>query len=49
MSHSEEVRDLETIPVGALRLMPTRGCAQIGAKVDEYLVKWRTERQMYHQ
>ena len=39
MSHSEEVRDLETIPVGALRLMPTRGCAQIGAKVDEYLVK----------
>ena len=48
MSHSEEVRNLETIPVGALRLMPTRGCSTIGAKVDEYLVKWRTERESEH-
>ena len=48
MSQFEEVRNLETIPVGMLRLMPTKGCTEIGKKVDSYLVKWRTERESEH-
>lgn len=44
----EEKRNLETIPVGSLRIIPLEGCHSLGEKVDYYLVKWRTERESEH-
>ena len=44
----EEKRNLETIPVGSLGMIPLEGCKALGEKVDYYLVKWRTERESEH-
>ena len=44
----QEVRNLETIPVGSLGLIPLESCRSLGEKVDSYLVKWRTERESEH-
>ena len=44
----EEKRNLETIPVGSLRIIPLSSCESLGKKVDSYLVKWRTERENEH-
>lgn len=41
MRRSERI--LENIPVGALGLIPVTGCEELGAKVNDYLVKWRKE------
>ena len=48
MSTREEKRNLETIPVGPLGLIPLPSCRELGSKVDDYLVKWRTERENAH-
>ena len=48
MSEREETRNLETIPVGSLGIIPLEGCKTLGQKVDEYLVKWRTQRESEH-
>jgi len=39
---------LDSIPVGALGLIPMSNCSQLGEKVDKYLVQWRHERQSDH-
>ncbi len=48
MVKREEKRNLETIPVGALGIIPLTGCQTLGQKVDAFLVKWRTERENEH-
>lgn len=48
MNRREEKRNLETIPVGSLGMIPLEGCRPLGEKVDYYLVKWRTERESEH-
>ena len=48
MTKREEKRNLETIPVGSLGIIPLKGCQSLGEKVDYYLVKWRTERESEH-
>lgn len=48
MARREEKRNLETIPVGSLGIIPLEGCKTLGAKVDHFLVKWRTERESEH-
>ena len=48
MSKREEKRDLQSIPVGSLGMIPLQSCAELGKKVDYYLVKWRTEREHEH-
>ncbi len=48
MAQREEKRNLETIPVGSLGIIPLEGCKPLGAKVDNYLVKWRTARESEH-
>lgn len=48
MSKREETRNLETIPVGSLGIIPLEGCKALGEKVDDYLVKWRTVRESEH-
>lgn len=48
MAKREEKRNLETIPVGSLGIIPLEGCKTLGEKVNYYLVKWRTERESEH-
>ncbi|MBR4529716.1 MAG: ribose-phosphate pyrophosphokinase [Lachnospiraceae bacterium] len=44
----EEKRNLETIPVGSLGLIAMNGCQRLGEQVDQYLVRWRAERENEH-
>ena len=37
-------RILETMPDGALGLIPLKSCEELGARVDQYLVGWREKR-----
>ena len=48
MPRREEKRDLNTIPVGSLGIIPLRGCTELASRVDYYLVKWRAERENEH-
>ena len=41
-------RTLESIPMGSLGLVPLLGCEEIGREIDEYLIRWRTEREGEH-
>lgn len=43
-----EEKTIETIPVGPLGLIPLKSCAEIGKKVDKWLVDWRQERESEH-
>jgi ribose-phosphate pyrophosphokinase len=47
-AREEDKRNLETIPVGSLGLIPLEGCRELGEKVDKYLVNWREERENEH-
>ncbi|MBR5970704.1 MAG: ribose-phosphate pyrophosphokinase [Lachnospiraceae bacterium] len=48
MPRREEKRDLSTIPVGTLGIIPMRGCRSLAERVDYFLVKWRAERENEH-
>ena len=48
MPRRQEKRDLNTIPVGTLGIIPLRGCNDLAKQVDYYLVRWRTERENEH-
>ena len=48
MAVFEDKRNLETIPVGSLGIIPLAGCRTLGEKVNNYLVKWREERESEH-
>ena len=48
MAKRGEMRNLETIPVGSLGIIALKGCQELGEKVDQYLVDWRTERENEH-
>lgn len=48
MPKHEEKRNLESIPVGSLGIIPLSGCTEMGASIDRYLVNWRTEREHEH-
>jgi len=48
MLEREKKRNLETIPVGSLGIIPLEGCKTLGEKVDNYLVEWRTARESEH-
>ena len=37
-------KDLTTLPVGRLGLIPLESCQSLGAKVNDWLAKWRRER-----
>lgn len=41
-------KNLNTIPVGPLALIPLLGCSELGGKVDAYLADWRRERENEH-
>ncbi len=44
----EEKRNLNSIPVGSLGIIPLKGCQELADSVDKYLVKWRAERESEH-
>ena len=48
MMEREETRNLETIPVGSLGIIPLRGCESLAQRVDQYLVRWRNQRESEH-
>lgn len=37
--------DLDTLPVGRLGIIPLNGCLNGGKQIDDYIVKWRKERE----
>ena len=39
--NQRSLRTIDTIPVGPLGVIPLASCAEIGKKVDNYLVNWR--------
>ncbi len=41
-------KDLATLPVGRLGLISLESCQELGRKVDDWLVKWRREREHNH-
>ena len=43
-----EEKTIETIPVGPLGLIPLQSCAELGAKVNNWLIGWRKERESEH-
>ena len=43
MNIQRSERVLETIPVGALGIIPLPSCRELGEKVNDYLVQWRRE------
>ncbi|MBU9726499.1 ribose-phosphate pyrophosphokinase [Diplocloster modestus] len=38
----------ETVPVGTLGIIPLDSCKALGEKINDYLVKWRREREHEH-
>ena len=43
-----EEKQIETIPVGPLGLIPLKSCETLGKKVDAWLTGWRNERESEH-
>ncbi len=41
-------KDVETLPVGRLGILPLESCASLGSKVNDWIVKWRRERENEH-
>ena len=41
-------RNLETIPVGPLGIIPLASCRELGEKINRFLVTWREERDHAH-
>ncbi|MBR6451364.1 MAG: ribose-phosphate pyrophosphokinase [Lachnospiraceae bacterium] len=46
---AHDKQNLETIPVGSLRMIPLEGCRELGERIDRYLIEWRKERESEHQ
>ena len=45
---SDYLENLVTLPVGPLGIIAMPGCEEIGKKIDNYLIKWREERESEH-
>lgn len=43
-----EDKDIDSIPVGALGLVPLESCTKLAKKVNDYLVDWRHRRESEH-
>lgn len=42
------MKDVETLPVGRLAIIPLESCASLGGKVDNWISQWRRERESEH-
>ena len=43
-----EDKQIDTVPVGPLGLIPLKGMEEFTKKVNDYLVEWRKERESEH-
>ncbi len=43
-----DVKDFNNMPVGSIGLIVMPGCEELGKKIDNYLVSWRTQRKSEH-
>ena len=43
-----EKRNLDTVPAGALGIVPIKGCEEMASEIDYYLRVWREERESEH-
>ena len=41
-------RHLDTLPAGALGIVPIKGCEEMAAEINYYLTRWRAERESEH-
>ena len=41
-------RHLDTMPAGALGIVPIKGCEEMASEIDYYLTRWRAERESEH-
>ena len=41
-------RNLDTMPAGALGIVPVKGCEEMASEIDFYLTRWRAERESEH-
>ncbi len=42
------MKEIQTVPVGSLGLVPLESCKAFGDRVNDYIVKWRAEKQSEH-
>lgn len=42
------MKDVETLPVGRLAIIPLESCASLGSKVNHWISQWRHERESEH-
>ncbi len=45
---SDYLENLVTLPIGPLGIIAMPGCEEIGKKIDNFLIKWREERESEH-
>lgn len=45
----DDKRNLDSIPVGSLGIIPLESCREMGQEIDKYLIKWRTVREHEHE
>ena len=41
-------RHLDTMPAGALGIVPIKGCEEMASEINFYLTRWRAERESEH-
>ena len=41
-------RHLDTMPAGALGIVPIKGCEEMASEINYYLTRWRDERESEH-
>ena len=41
-------RHLDTMPAGALGIVPIKGCEEMASEINFYLTRWRDERESEH-
>lgn len=47
MNEPMRINDLDTLPVGRLGIIPLSSCKDLGARIDQYIAKWRKEREAH--
>ena len=45
---NEEILLSDSTPIGTLGIIPLESCKELGAKVNNYLVDWRSDREQSH-
>lgn len=49
LQDEHDERDLDTIPIGKLGIIPMKGCTDSSSTIDQYLKRWRTARNHDHE